>query len=67
MKTAPAASSAGEPMTSPRVSNAHFTVPLKPPLPLARGLHSFPFQLSLSSSVHHMTQLNSMTVAQFEL
>ena len=24
-----------------------------------RGLHSFPFQLNLSSSVHHITQLNS--------
>ena len=24
-----------------------------------RGLHSFPFQLNLSSSVHRMTQLNS--------
>ena len=24
-----------------------------------RGLHSFPFQLSLSSSVHRITQLNS--------
>jgi hypothetical protein len=23
------------------------------------GLHSFPFQLNLSSSVHYMTQLNS--------
>jgi len=24
-----------------------------------RGLHSFPFQLNLSSSVHHIIQLNS--------
>jgi len=24
-----------------------------------RGLHSFPFQLNLSSSVHRITQLNS--------
>ena len=29
------------------------------PLPLSRGLHSFPFQLNLSSSVHRMTQINS--------
>jgi hypothetical protein len=24
-----------------------------------RGLHSFPFQLNLSSSVHHITHINS--------
>jgi hypothetical protein len=27
---------------------------------LGRGLHSFPFQLNLSSSVHRITQLNSL-------
>ena len=27
--------------------------------PVRRGLHSFPFQLNLSSSVHRVTQLNS--------
>jgi hypothetical protein len=27
--------------------------------PAIRGLHSFPFQLNLSSSVHRMTQLKS--------
>jgi len=27
--------------------------------PCGRGLHSFPFQLNLSSSVHHMTRLSS--------
>jgi len=27
--------------------------------PTTRGLHSFPFQLNLSSSVHRITQLNS--------
>jgi hypothetical protein len=27
--------------------------------PSARGLHSFPFQLNLSSSVHRITQLKS--------
>jgi len=35
-----------------------------------RGLHSFPIQLNLSSSVHRMTQLSSSTcprVAQVEL
>ena len=26
---------------------------------VGRGLHSFPFQLNLSSSVHRMTQINS--------
>jgi hypothetical protein len=28
-------------------------------VPLTRGLHSFPIQLNLSSSVHRMTQLRS--------
>jgi hypothetical protein len=28
-------------------------------LPTTRGLHSFPFQLNLRSSVHRMTQMNS--------
>jgi hypothetical protein len=35
-----------------------------------RGLHSFPFQLNLSASVHHITQINSKMypgVAQIEL
>ena len=35
-----------------------------------RGLHSFPFQLNLSSSVHRVIQLNSSMcpgVAQVEL
>ena len=27
--------------------------------PDGRGLHSFPFQLNLSPSVHHLTRLNS--------
>jgi hypothetical protein len=27
--------------------------------PVLRGLHSFPFQLNLSSSVHRVTQLHS--------
>jgi hypothetical protein len=27
--------------------------------PHGRGLHSFPFQLNLSTSFHHITQLNS--------
>ena len=31
----PSLSSAGEPMMSPRVSYAHLTVPLNPPLPVA--------------------------------
>jgi hypothetical protein len=26
---------------------------------IGMGLHSFPFQLNLSSFVHHVTQLNS--------
>jgi hypothetical protein len=30
-----------------------------PGLPQARGLHSFRFQLNLSSSVHRATQLDS--------
>ena len=37
---------------------------------LGRGLHSFPFQLNLSSSVHRMTQLKSSLcpgIAQVEL
>jgi len=29
------------------------------PMPSIRGLHSFPFQLNLSSSVHRITQINS--------
>ena len=35
-----------------------------------RGLHSFPFQLNLSTSVHRITQLNSCVcpeIAQVEL
>jgi hypothetical protein len=28
-------------------------------VPCARGLHSFPFQLNLSSSVHSIAQINS--------
>jgi len=37
---------------------------------VGRGLHSFRFQLNLSSSVHRLTQLNSLLcpgVAQVEL
>ena len=30
-----------------------------PALVSGRGLHSFPFQLNLSSSVHRTTQINS--------
>jgi len=40
------------------------------PWMLGRGLHSFPFQLNLSSPVHRMTHLNSRMcprVAQVEL
>jgi hypothetical protein len=39
-------------------------------VPNARGLHSFRFQLNLSSSVHRVTQLNSRMypgVVQLEL
>jgi len=37
---------------------------------VGRGLHSFPFQINLSSSVHRITQINSLMcpgVAQLEL
>jgi len=33
--------------------------PPAPPPPPPRGLHSFPSQLNLSSSVHLITQINS--------
>ena len=42
----------------PRHTDTSTAVKL-PPRASSRGLHSFPFQLNLSSSVHHMTQINS--------
>ena len=42
-----------------RITHSHDIVPSVPIRVMGRGLHSFPFQLNLSTSMHRITQLNS--------